>query len=201
MRVLVIAPVHDTATLMSSFAVKKLTTWMTIKGIKHEVLRGLAANRISVYFNRKVDLVCYYGHGMPDRMGDMWILLKGIIDKKNIHWFKNAIFYAMSCYTAKELGKIAIKEGVRAFFGHTKKFFGFVPSLKHKFFNDWYELVNLIPKELMSGASCFQALNKYEHFANNLYVKYLHQSKTNSELLFNNARYMELYGDSSAKLI
>jgi len=211
MKILILAPLHDIATIISSNAVLKLKDWIRkrnkeLVGRKREpidftVLRGFVANRMNLWFYRNTDAIFYYGHGLKDRLGDIGIRVIPIIDKKNCHWFKDSIIYTMSCYSGKELSKFCIEKGVKAYFGQTTQYFGFAPSISNKHLNDWYDLVNKIPISLMLGDSCGEALRKYEAFANELKTKYLNQPPTiNSKLLFSNALNMELYGDISAEL-
>lgn len=211
MKLLIIAPLHDPATFFSNEAVRRLVEWIDkenvkryregINLIKYKVLSGIKASRLTIYLNRDVDGVFFYGHGLDDRLGDLWIRVLPLIDKRNIHWFKDKIIYTMSCLSGKELGKVAIEKTVKVYFGQTERFYGFIPSLRHPFFKDWYQLVNVIPKSLISGDQAFIALQKYEKLAKVLHTKYLYlRAKENVYFLFKNALYMELYGDGTAKL-
>jgi len=217
MNVLVIAPLHDLPTSISNVAVSKLIDWMNRTNIKYTLLRAFAANRVSVnavnYFNRKVselfekerfNAVFYYGHGEEDRVGDFMMRLIPIISTNNIHKFAGMIMYTMACLTGKELARVAIENGVRAYFGQTVRYFASLNNLgtKYNFLNDWYDLVNTIPIALMKGKTAAQALNDYENLANHLYAKYLLiNSEINIEVLYSNARHLELYGNPHAKLI
>lgn len=169
--------------------------------IKYKILSWIRANRLTLSFNKHYDAVFYFGHGLKDRLGDFFIYILPIISKRNVHWFKDKIIYTMACDSSQELGKFAIERGVRAYFGQTKKYYAFQPSLNYKYLNDWYDLIISIPKYLMCGDSCFMALQKYEKKANELYSKYLNlNNRMNISMLFSNAMYLELYGDKSATL-
>ena len=204
MKVLVIAPLHDFPTLLSSNAVEILRKWMAERRIEYTILTWLNANRLGVELTmrlKKFDAVFYYGHGKTDRLGDFLISLIPIIDEYNIHLFKGTIIYTMSCFSGVELGKIAIQKGVRAYFGQTQKYFAFLNDLFYSYTDDWIDLINLIPKRLMLHDTCFTALKKYEAAANKLYVKYIcHGNDHVLRNLFSNALYMELYGDQQAKI-
>jgi len=206
MKILIIAPLHDYPTSLSLKAVKKLTRFIKAHKIKYDLLTSVLANRANI--NRKAkknkyDAVFYYGHGQEDRLGDWAISFVPLIDKKNIHLFKDSIFYTMSCLSGRELAPAAIKAGVRTYFGHTVRYFAFINEISsdYDFFADWVKLVNYIPKRLIVGDTTGKAMKLYEKFANNIYVKYLHIDKDkNLLLLYSNALHLELYGNSTATL-
>lgn len=211
MKILIVSPLHDPATVISNIATSNLVDWIKEENIErrnngfsliqYKALTGLSANRFALYRNRNVDALFYYGHGLKDRLGDFWIYLLPILDKKNIHWFKDKIIYTMACYSGKNLGQVAIKNGVKTYYGQTTPFFGFVPSLKHQYFKDWFELVNMIPISLMKGETSFSALESFESKARDFYSKYLNRSENmNAQLLFSNALNMEIFGDKMATL-
>lgn len=207
MKLLIIAPLHDYPTILSNKAVKRLIKFIEAHNIEYDLLTSILANRISI--NRKAkrnryNAVFYYGHGQEDRLGDWSMDLFPLINKKNIHLFKDTIFYTMSCLSGLELAPFAIKEGVRTYFGHNVRYFAFVNKFQNDndFFNDWAKLVNYIPKRLIVGDTTGKAMRLYNSFANSLYVKYLHIDKdTNLKLLYSNALHLELYGDSTATLV
>jgi len=208
MKLLIIAPLHDYPTTLSNKAVKRLVQFIKAHKIKYDLLTSLKANRINI--NRKAkknqyDGVFYYGHGQEDRLGDWAISIVTLINKKNIHLFKNSIFYTMSCLSGRELAPMAIRAGVKAYYGHTVRYFAFINDIKnnHDFFNDWVKLVNYIPKRLILGDTAGKAMRLYESFSNIIYTKYLYldKEKNNRYLLYSNALHLELYGDSTATLL
>ncbi|KKM67433.1 hypothetical protein LCGC14_1471230 [marine sediment metagenome] len=206
MRLLIISPLHDYPTTLSNKAVRILLKFIDAHKIKYDFLTSFTANRFNI--NRKArknkyDGVFYYGHGQEDRLGDWAMEILPLIDKRNIGLFQDSIFYTMSCLSGKELAPIAIKEGVRAYFGHNVRYFAFVNQLKidYDFFYDWVKLVNYIPKRLILGDTTGAALRKYELFANSIYAKYLfHDKEGNLKLLYSNALHLELFGDTIATL-
>ena len=207
MKLLIICPLHDYPTILSNKAVRRLIRFIEAHGIEYDLLTSISANRINI--NRKAkrnkyNAVFYYGHGQEDRLGDWSMDLFPLIDKRNIHLFKDAIFYTMSCLSGLELAPIAIKAGVRTYFGHSVRYFAFVNHFKNgnDFFEDWVKLVNYIPKRLIVGDTTGKSMRLYNHFANTIYAKYLHIDKAvNLELLYSNALHLELYGDITARLI
>ena len=207
MKLLIIAPLHDYPTILSNKAVRRLIKFVEAHKIEYDLLTSVLANRF--YINRKAkrnryNAVFYYGHGQEDRLGDWSMDLFPLIDKKNIHLFKDAIFYTMSCLSGVELAPFAIKEGVKAYFGHNVRYFAFANKFQidNDFLDDWIKLVNYIPKRLIVGDTTGKAMRLYEHFANTIYAKYLHIDKdTNLKLLYSNALHLELYGDVTATLV
>lgn len=162
--------------------------------IKYKFLGGWNANRISLWLNRKVDAIFYMGHGLADRLGDNFMKFIPILDKNNIHWFKNKIIYTMSCLSGLQLAKIAIAKGVRAYYGQTKKYYGFLPRVGRQIVDDWQNLITIIPKALMLGSTTYEAMNKYDTFSADLHQRYKSQSPKNSQILFSNAYNLNLYG-------
>jgi hypothetical protein len=207
MKLLIIAPLHDYPTTLSNKAVKRLIKFIEAHKIEYDLLTFASANRINI--NRKLrknkySAMFYYGHGEEDRLGDWAMRIVPLINAKNIHLFKDMIIYTMSCLSGKELAPIAIQEGVRTYFGHNVRYFAFINDLRidYDFFDDWVKLVNYIPKRLIVGDTTGEAMRKYEHFANNIYAKYLHIDRDkNLGLLYSNALHLELYGDSNATLL
>ncbi len=206
MKLLIIAPLHDYPTTLSNKAVRILLKFVDAHKIKYDFLTSIMANRYNI--NRKArknkyDGVFYYGHGQEDRLGDWAMEILPLIDKRNINLFQDSIFYTMSCLSGKELAPIAIKEGVRSYFGHNVRYFAFANQLKsdYDFFYDWVKLVNYIPKRLILGDTTGAALRKYELFANSIFAKYLlHDKEKNLKLLYSNALHLELFGDTTATL-
>ena len=207
MKLLIIAPLHDYPTTLSLKAVRRLINFVKAHKIEYDFLTSITANRINI--NRKArknkyDAIFYYGHGVEDGLGDWALPILPLINKKNIHLFKDSIFYTMSCLSGRELAPIAISEGVRAYYGHTVRYFAFLNDIKtdYDFFEDWVKLVNYIPKRLIVGDTTGKAMRMYESFANMIYAKYLHIDKDkNLLLLYSNALHLELYGDSTATLL
>lgn len=206
MRLLVIAPLHDYPTSLSTRAVFRLTRFMDSRDINYDLLWGLSANRPAInHFARThtYNGVFYYGHGMEDRLGGALMPIIGLIDAKNIGLFEDTIFYTMACLSGRELSKEAIKKGVSSYYGQTVRYFAFVSKmgLRYDFMDDWIRMVNLIPKRLILGDSTGIALHKYEHYANKLYTRYLELDKdTNLHLVYKNALHLELYGKRDAIL-
>jgi hypothetical protein len=217
MNILVIAPLHDLPTSISSVAVNHLLKWIRKNKIRHTVLRFAAANRISVSFanalnralsngknGKRYTAVFYYGHGENDRLGDAFMDVLPIISTKNIHKFSGMVIYTMACLSGLELGPISIEKGVKAYFGQTVRYFASLNTMgrEYNFMTDWYELINIIPKSLMMGNTSAQALHDYENLANTLYAKYLLlKNELNQYVLYSNARHLELYGDPHAKIL
>jgi hypothetical protein len=204
MRVLVISPLHDYPTYLSNKAVLDLLDFLKKRNVSYDHL-SLFANRFSVNLLAKKGYngVFYYGHGQEDRLGDILIDFLPLIDANNVGLFQNSIIYTMSCLSGVELGKIAIKKGVKAYFGHSIRYFAFVNLLgsNHDFIADWIKLVNYIPKALVEGKIARKALIEYENFANDLYTRYLKLDKEkNLKILYLNALYLELYGNPAARL-
>lgn len=206
MKILVIAPLHDYPTILSNRAVSQLLDFMNELGIKYNLLRFISVNRPTINLLASLnhyDGIFYYGHGDTDRLGDWVMPLIGLIDKRNIKLFKNSIIYTMACLSGIQLSKTAIKNGVRAYFGHNVRYFAFVKKLglKYDFLQDWIDLVNYIPQRLLLGDDTGIAMMKYEQFANKLYAKYLALDRdVNLQLLYQNALHLTLYGDRTAKL-
>ncbi len=211
MKILIIAPFHDLATSISSTAVDFLILWIQNRNIvlnkqgrkliQYKSLRFIAANRWAIPLNQGYDGIFYFGHGLKDRLGDFAIGFLPIIDTKNCNLLAGSVVYTMACYSGETLAPTCINRGVKAYFGQTTQFYGFMPTIKQEYLADWYRLVNVIPISLMLGNSCSRALEEYEGYANELRVKYLVKPPSvNSKLLFSNALNMNLYGDKTAKL-
>jgi len=104
MKLLIIAPKHDYPTILSNRAVRRLIEFIEAHGIAYDLLTTFSANRLNI--NRKAKRnkyngVFYYGHGEKDRLGDWSMAILPLIDKRNIHLFKDTIFYTMSCLSVK----------------------------------------------------------------------------------------------------
>lgn len=206
MKILIISPLHDYPTVLSNKAVRRLIKFVKAHGIDYDFLTSITANRM--YLNHKAkknryNAVFYYGHGVDDKLGDWFMEFMPLIDRRNIGLFANSIIYTMSCLSGNVLAPLAIESGVKAYYGHNVRYFAFMENLDsgNNFFNDWEKLVNFIPKRLILGDTTGEAMRRYNKFANNLYVKYLHIDRDNNlELLFSNALHLELYGDSTATL-
>lgn len=202
MKVLVIAPFHDYATYLSIQAVNRLKKWMDKKGINYYAPNPLLTSRhfISLYAKEEYDLVCYYGHGLSDRLGGGFIHFYPIFDINNISLFEDSIIYTMSCLSARKLGREAVKRGVKTYFGQKVKYFTFLPDHQYDYMEDWYWLVNTIPKALMKGKNAAKAMDIYENRANNLHIKYSAHDIRNANILFSNALNMIVLGNKMAQI-
>ena len=120
------------------------------------------------------DLIFLNGHGSPTSIAGYNDEILISVDK-NISLLKNKITYALSCSSAKKLGKYAIKNGAKSFIGYKENFIFMHEQDKStrptedKTAKLFFEPSNLIVTTLIKGNTPKEAFNRSQkEFKNNL---------------------------------
>jgi len=205
--VLVIAPVFDLPTSISSQAVSSLLKFLIDRQVKHAVLVGAESNRAFFEITtrlRQYDAVFYYGHGNETSLLGTHFLLT-MANLLNAGRFKNAIVYTMACLSGVRLGPAAIEQGARAYFGHETYYYAAFPEPEHNYMADWIEYVTEIPRALVNGKTCGEAFNLYKSKCTMFLQKYRTSGFENGDwyasTLQKNRDYSRLVGDRNARLV
>lgn len=125
----------------------------------------------SILTSRSVDLILLCGHGSSTSVsGDNEVVL----DKNNSHLLNGKVAHALSCQSAKILGKDAVKKGAVAYVGYKEDFVAFLNNsksisrpLEDKTAALFLDAAFTVPKILLRGASVEDAVvaakNEYNH--------------------------------------
>lgn len=126
MRVLLTNPEVDTLTCYLSAWTDFLLKECKIKANKYYRLRREKVTRKkfeSLLTKRAVDLVLLCGHGDSDVVfGNDEVIL----DTKNDNVLGGKTVHALSCQSAKELGRDAVEKGAKAYVGYKEDFIAFL---------------------------------------------------------------------------
>jgi hypothetical protein len=166
-KTLVIAPQFDLPTTISTSAVIELLTWMVQHNYPVDVLYSLAATRSIVESQiNNYDFICYFGHGSEnaligeDIIADLFFG-KAMLDLVNAPKVqKPKIIYTMACLSGLELGPFIGKQNI-AYFGHRMEYFAAFDDPTHAYYEDWADYITFIPKQILQGVSCQDALDQY----------------------------------------
>lgn len=130
MRVLLTNPEVDTLTYYLSAWTNHILKKTKVKDNKYYHLKREKVTRKkfeSILAKRSVDLVLLCGHGGADRVfGDSEVIL----DKTNSAALRNKTVHALSCQSAKTLGKNAVKNGAKSYIGYKEDFIAFLDNSK-----------------------------------------------------------------------
>lgn len=207
-KILLISPLLDLPTVTSNLATYDLIKYIDAKhNIDLDLLWGIGATRW--FFNsyakrKKYDLIAYLGHGEKDRLlGNH--LFWSIINKKNVYRAKDMIIATMACFSSAELGKVAIKNGVKAYIGTRKEYYAFFPEKERNFLKDWRVITTTYFKELIDGKTAGDAFGKFLAIGKQylkLYARNINYRNYDwyFSALKHNLEYTELLGDPNARL-
>lgn len=176
--VIVVRPAATSPSLMSFQYAGELLQWVSGTGVNVIDMPKGMANQAVFYGNinrvrlesDSPPLVCYYGHGVKDKLlGDVNITgipilgehLAMIKDGWNTEWLKNAIVYAFACDTALQLGESAVKEGALAYFGNLSPTHVGFKEEENDYSVDFTVIANTIPKAIINGFSMHQAMKAF----------------------------------------
>lgn len=185
--ILITRPEHDDTThFLSKWSFKAVEKALE-KGIPVLDLtreKASLSNVESMLSKQKPKLVLLNGHGSEDSVtghGD-----KLIITLKNASLLKEKIVYALSCSSAKELGKKSVEEGAEAYIGYDDDFvFVYAPNNLSRplsdetaklFFEPSNELIVSLIKGNLVETSCKRSK---DFFSNN--IQKLLSSETSPE--------------------
>lgn len=206
--ILIITPVNDIATGISFNAGRELENFCKENHILYKTLSVIQAYRAifesAMIFERNINLISYFGHGVEDGLLGQHIISK-MLDTRNNHLVKDKIIYTMACWTGNRLGPDTINKGGISYFGHKSWYYGAITNDEYNYFNDWVDYVTIIPKELLRGKTAGEALITYK----NLVEKYLNKYKNNKYLDWDwyyttaksNKEHFYLYGNKNGRLI
>lgn len=207
-KILIIAPLMDIPTITSNEAVYDILKYLETKyTIDTDIIWGPTSRRFiyNIYTKLKnYDGIFYLGHGERDRLFGNQIF-RGMIDTKNISKAKNSIIATMACFSGDILGKIAIKNGIKAYIGTTEEYFAFFPEKERDFLKDWRDITTTYFKDIIDGKTVGEA---YGHFQErgkyylNIYQKNLNYRNFDwyYNSLAHNLKYTVLLGDPNARL-
>ena len=146
-------------------------------------------------------IIVYTGHGFPDKwMGDDPIF--GTLMENQAYLLKDrAVIAVPSCYTAKSLGKVAVKEGARFYVGSKDLVWVAWNEPDHEYRRDfeftWFTLVSTI----LDGKTPKVALDAYKNLCNKLIEYYKKKDLLNgdyySDLLAHNRDGMVVLGNEN----
>ena len=207
-KILIIAPLVDIPTVTSNLAIMELMNYATTKpNLDIDFLWGLGANRTFFNFKtslKKYDGIIYYGHGKENKLHGTH-LFWSIINPKNIEKLRGATVSTMACLSARELGKIAIEKGVKAYIGTEEIYYAAFPEKERNYLKDWVDYTTIKEKALLDGKTFGEAYELFQKRAS----KYLNIYKSNFnkrnydwyyESTLHNLQHTKLIGDNSAKM-
>lgn len=184
------------------------------KGVNFSDFKGKRANRAGVEkFLKKQnpDFVMFNGHGSASTIcGHKDEPL--IISNENDILLKGRITYSISCASAKELGKTAVKKGGTAFIGFNEDFC-FVRDAqsecspdRDRFAEPFRLTSSRISISLLEGRNIKEACNEFRQLSVNLIRKYASSDAEpgNKEIrfwLFWNLWHLRAHGNEEAKFI
>ena len=163
--ILVTQPNHDLTTNYISLWAEKVVAIAKKKGIKVVALKGKRANEKEfMSVNRKINpqLVFFNGHGDYDLIAGQnnEVLVQA---KINDECLTGKIIYALSCRSAKKLGKASVKNGAKAYIGYIEDFiFNYDREkvsrpLSDKIVQLFLEPSNLIVSSLLKGHTAHES--------------------------------------------
>lgn len=164
MRILLISPLMDIPTITSNLAVAEILEYAKTKlNTDIELLFGLKANRIFFDFTttfRKFDAIIYFGHGRENSLAGNHIFWS-MINRNNVYKTRDTPYSVMACHSAAGLGKYAVKNGTKAYFGSTEEKYAFFPEKERDFLADWIILETTVPKLIMDGKTFGEAYKAF----------------------------------------
>jgi len=149
----VLAPNIDIATALSGYTAESVVDALRKMRVKFDALFGLNANRLRLELYMRAsdyDAVYYFGHGLATS----WFGVSGVLlTKDNVDLLEGKVVYALACYTAKKLGRMAVSKGARAYLGFTEKVYVAFPESEHDYLKDFIRLWASPPILLADGWS------------------------------------------------
>ncbi|MCD6161946.1 MAG: hypothetical protein J7K40_05985 [candidate division Zixibacteria bacterium] len=108
-------------------------------------------------------LFVYYGHGYPSKLcGRIPPLCtkdaEGFIDTENTDVLRDSVTYAVSCWTAKRLGRSAEAAGAQCYVGFRKPVYVAFPLKEHNYRADIIDVWNTFPLRMIEGATVANAM-------------------------------------------
>jgi hypothetical protein len=206
--ILFLAPLVDVPTISSNYAVLKLLNYSyDIPNIDVDLLWGLGANR--ALFNKRFELekynaIFYWGHGKEDKLYGTHII-SSVINDNNIPMLRGKVIDTMACFSAKKLGKFAIKNGVKSYIGTEEAYYLGFWCPEHNFLTDWIDYTSIRHKLMMSGYTIGEAYNEFIKKATkyaSLYAKYPNNAnfKWHYDTITHNIKNTILLGDKNATI-
>ena len=207
MTILVIAPLMDIPTSISSVAVDELVKWLKEKGVDFKILFGLQANRPTfnwnMLFDKNIRGVFYYGHGSEARLLGTHLFFS-LVDLLNNGKLREKIVYTMACLTGVTLGPDSVLKGCRTWYGHRTFYYANFIEPEHNYLADWIETVNEIPKQLVLGKTTGEALRLYKQKISSFIAQYEKANWPNADWYIrsaiSNRDFQTLFGDPNARL-
>lgn len=207
-KILIIAPLGDLPTVTSNLAIMEIMGYAATKdNLDIDFLWGIGANRLSFNIKtslKKYDGIIYYGHGKESKLHGAH-LFWSIISPSNINKLKGAGISTMACLSLKELGKIAIQKGVKAYIGSDEVYYAAFPEKERNYLKDWIDYTTVKDKALLDGKTFGEAYALFQKRA----TKYLniYKSKLNYrnydwyyDATLHNIQHTKLIGDSNVKM-
>lgn len=149
--ILIVSPLIDIPTTISSEAALRLAEWCKTQGAKVQTLFGWTPNMIgfwlSLFGNPKI--ISYWGHGAETELFGSDIFF-GMVTLGNADWLNGRITHAMACLSAKQLGDEVIKRGGVCYYGSTEEMIAAFPEAEHNYLEDWVDAQTAIPKYLIT---------------------------------------------------
>lgn len=210
---LVTRPRHDETTNYLYYFAVKVIREAEKRNIKVIDLSGEKAN-YNNFSGRIVklapDMVFFNGHGNPDTITGHDYEILVCVDKNDI-LLKNKIIYALSCSSAKNLGRESIEKGARSFIGYDEDFMFLYEKgkstrpLEDKTAGLFLEPSSLVMTTLIKGHTSQEAFERSKkEFKRNLRKIMASESpqddKSPARLLYWDMIHLTHLGDGEAKL-
>ena len=167
LKVLITRPEFDVPTFYLSKWSKYIIKECRSKGTELLDLSKSRSNREeveSMIESHQPNLLVFNGHG--DENTIFGHKNKPIIDEKNLGILKEKIVYTIACKAAKNLGKIAVKNGTKCFIGYSEKF-TFIRNpemvsrpLKDGYAKPFFMSTNKIPISLIKGNTAGESIDR-----------------------------------------
>jgi len=200
--IVIFAPIVDYITMLSAAAADDLVDYSLSKGYTVEFYSGVEANRLT--FDQTADtsaLICYYGHGSSGHLHGSFF---SILDSRNFDQVQNKIVFTMACLSGRKLSQFALKNK-SVYFGSTEEMFPLLNDSRYNYFADFKDMITAIPRALMEGYNCYDALRIYQDKCLAYIDRYRKKIKTeiareNAIRVERNYKFYKLYGDGSMTL-
>ena len=153
LRVLIISPLYDIPTLISSKMANELSKVLN----SHELIRVDHLNSIFVtprsiertLSKHHYPLIIYYGHGKKDVWyHGFWKKLADVGDSK---LFRGSIITTMACYSSEILGPQLVHGGAKAYIGNTNEVFGAYNLFEYPYATDFIRVWQNEAIDLLRG--------------------------------------------------
>jgi hypothetical protein len=168
--VIISAPVNNKPTRISGEAGQRL--YWTIKANYPDVdvrwLSNEKSTRVNAPTIQKLvengdALFVYYGHGYPKKLcgripPPCTKGTEGFIDTGNTGVLRDSVTYAVSCWTAKHLGRSAEAAGARCYVGFRKPVYVAFPLKERNYRADIIDVWNTFPLRMIEGSTVANAM-------------------------------------------